>query len=104
MKYIDTEKLIAEIERLRNIAQGYLRGSEKQIELSPSQYRMKGIDTICSYLLSFITSLQQEQPEVDLEKEVKRWKNKQGVVGMDDLWLNFAHHFYELGLNTRKEE
>ena len=47
---------------------------------------------------------QQEQPEVDLEKEVQRWKNKHGVVGMDDLWLKFARHFYELGLKARKEE
>lgn len=47
---------------------------------------------------------EQEQPEVDLEEEVKRWKNKYGVVGMDDLWLDFARHFYELGLNARKEK
>lgn len=46
---------------------------------------------------------EQEQLEMDLEKEVKKWKNKHGVVGMDDLWLNFAHYFYELG-GTRKEE
>lgn len=46
----------------------------------------------------------QEQPEVDLEKEVQRWKNKHGAVGMDDLWLKFARHFYELGLNARKEK
>ncbi len=44
-----------------------------------------------------------EQPEVDLGKEVRRWKNKHGVVGMDDLWLKFAHHIYELGLNARKK-
>lgn len=49
----------------------------------------------------------QEQPEVELEEEVKRWKNKHGVVGMDDLWLKFARHFAEWGaihLNARKEE
>ena len=50
-----------------------------------------------------ITSLQKEQPEVGLEEEVKRWKDKHGVVGMDDLWLKFACHFYELGLNARKK-
>lgn len=49
-------------------------------------------------------SLRQEQPEVDLEKEVKMWKNKHGIVGMDDLWIKFARHFYELGLNARKKE
>jgi len=48
---------------------------------------------------------QQEQPEVDLEEEVKRWKNKHGVVGMDDLWFKFARYFFELGqCNVRKEE
>ena len=56
-------------------------------------------------LSNIINSLQQEQPEVDLEKEVKRWKNKHGVVGMDDLWFKFARYFYELGqCNARKEE
>ena len=51
-----------------------------------------------------ITSLQQEQSEVDLEEEVKRWKDKHGVVGMDDLWLDFACHFWNKGYNAGKEK
>ena len=82
MKYIDSEKLIAGIKHL-------------QEKFPVATYEA---------LYHLITSLQQEQPEEDLEKETKRWKNKYGVVGMDDLWLDFAHHFYELGLNARKEE
>ena len=45
-----------------------------------------------------------EVKEVDLKKEVKRWKNEHGVYGMDDLDFIFAKHFYELGINARKEE
>ena len=45
-----------------------------------------------------------EVKEVDLKKEVKRWKNEHGVYGMDDLDFIFAKHFYELGINASKEE
>ena len=44
---------------------------------------------------------QSQQPEVDLEKEVQRWKNEHGIVGMDDLWLNFARYLYELSRNAK---
>ena len=58
-------------------------------------------ENLCMFLLSFIESLEKslpvEESEIDLKKEVKRWKNKHGVVGMDDLWFNFAHRFYDLG-------
>ena len=43
-----------------------------------------------------------EVKEVDLKKEVKRWKNEHGVYGMDDLDFIFGKHFYELGLKTQK--
>lgn len=51
MKYIDSEKLIAEIERLRKTC------------ASPI--------SVCNDILSLIDELQQEQPEVDLKKERK---------------------------------
>lgn len=82
MKYIDSEKLIAEIER--RIDSWSIRG-----EHSPAG---QGKDTCesrvteLSDLLSFITSLQQEQPEVDLEKEKKKWYDK-GYKDATDKWL-----------------
>ena len=66
----------------------------------PPDVTIEGIESLLKQVKK---KLQQEQPEVDLEKEVQRWKNKHGVVGMDDLWLKFARHFYELGLNARKD-
>lgn len=42
----------------------------------------------------------QKQTGIELEKEVKRWKKKHGVAGMDDLWLDFARYIYGLGLNA----
>lgn len=69
-KYIDTEKLKAEIEKC---------------------------------------PLQQEKPEVDLEKEIVSICETYGITKNFDAELgpldikNIACHFYELGLNARKE-
>jgi hypothetical protein len=51
---------------------------------------------------------------VDLEKELSQWRHKHFRGKRDDYYsgeyleresqLDIAHHFYELGLNTRKEE
>lgn len=55
----------------------------------------------------------QEQPEVDLENEIDAVWNPRFNLGWDEnscLTMNrvgfehFASHFYELGLNTRKED
>ena len=53
--------------------------------------------------------IQQEQPEVDLEKEIKQYAI--GFIGELRNYTDwtpriarFARHFYELGLNARKEE
>jgi hypothetical protein len=84
-----------------DLSDAYLRDAD----LSGANLRganLRGAKEI-PYLPLACPSLQQEQTEVDLEKEVQRWKNKHGIVGMDDLWLKFAHHFYELGLNARKD-
>ena len=115
MKYIDAEKLIAEIER--RIESWTIRG-----EHSPAG---QGRDTCVSRvtelsdLLSFVTSLQQEQPEVDLEKEIEKgWEELEkdyspsaldkscmivsGLIG-EKQFSRIARHFYNLGLNARKK-
>lgn len=93
VKYIDTDKLIANLER-QNV--------DKKI-IQP--------------LIHIIESLQQEQPEVDLEKEIVRYTKKSlllpitnSITPMDIMesdWIKCARHFAEWGaahLNARKEE
>lgn len=91
MKYIDADKLIKAIE-------------EKGLECSFA-LKMERLDT-----LALIASLQQEQPEVDLEKETKRWwKEHLHLNPENKLWMDahqsavFARHFYELGLSAKEE-
>ena len=149
MKYIDSEKLIYEIEnKWRELADKNVKagGNKYDGEISAylsvknlitslqqehpknyffcqlsgtipkcsdclrnhgnSPYHAKDIDTWIQPTIrgtkqcsDYINS---EQPKVELEEEVKRWKNKHGVVGMDDLWLKFARHFFELGRARKK--
>ena len=101
MKYIDAEKLIAEIERRKN----------ENIELAQQHgYASLGVAARIrtgedEEILSLI-SLQQEQPKVDLEKEYTEFvvldpvysKLVNSIVGK-----SIARHFYELGLNARKK-
>lgn len=95
IKYIDSYKLTTIIEDRKAKQDKWINRYHDPINQGISQELIE--------ILSIITSLQQEQPEVDLEKEVRMWKNKYGVVGMDDLWLNFARYIYELGINARKK-
>lgn len=99
MKYIDSEKLKAEIERRIK--------STLNISHIPCHRREE-----LEGLLSFVGSLQQEQPEVDLNKEINRflsnatimnkgrWKGKYPISEMG--FGVVAHHFFNLGLNARK--
>lgn len=103
MKYIDTKRLIAEIERLQKensfIANHAFNSNMRNF--------YDGEVDCCKQLLSFINSLQQEQPEVDLEKEYKEYVEDDPVFRTFTnriVGLAIARHFYELGLNTRKED
>jgi len=52
-------------------------------------------------------SIQQERPEVDLEKEYKEYVEDDPVFSIltnRNVGLTIARHFYELGLNSKKEE
>ena len=97
-KYIDAEKLIAEIERRK-----------KQDVTFRERSILIDIETA-------IASLQQEQPEVDLKKEVKSYikdnftitdevaqipeEDRRYSMWEDDMRA-FARHFYELGKNSK---
>lgn len=111
MKYIDSEKLIAEIERQqRNLI---VLSNTEQEDIRRACAIQNGVYT---YILDLITSLQQEQPEVELEKEIARENEKWTCyeeIGFGALYDarpfdgrdidRIARHFYELGLNARKE-
>jgi len=101
-KYIDADLLRKEIERRIGIKENL----SQRPEMSDMKESLQDIIGAYQSLKSFITSLQQEQPEADLEREIIKYK----VPFSDDReYLNeqtldaIARHFYELGLKTRKE-
>lgn len=120
--YIDADKLIAEIERLKKHSQ------EAKMEFIDEGYNQNAFAEDCRIvsfdkLLSFISSLQQEQPEVDLDEEIDNYLYPKGFVrdlegihvggvcmrdwkGFNKKWIekritpeqfrNFARHFISL--------
>ena len=93
-KYIDTDKLIAEIERLL-----------KCVEPHCGEAVADGSRQTLYWIKDFTISLQQEQPEVDLEKELQAFLCNYDYEFDDDAPVcDIARHFYELGLNARKEK
>ena len=100
MKYIDAEKLKKIINNLY---------TETCISEEATGF-YDAIDKTCDV----IDSLQQEQQEVDLKKEIERYTeeiihlpitNKRTPMDiMESDWVRCAHHFYKLGLNARREE
>ena len=108
MKYIETDKLIAEIERRK----------KELFKIGGDTFENKWACGSLDSIKAFAISLQQEQPEVDLEKEIEKgWEELEkdyspsaldksymivsGLVG-EKQFSRIARHFYELGLNLRK--
>lgn len=101
--YIPADKLIAEIRKL-------LIPTVHDRDYDEWEH---GRDSGFIQAISIIESLQQEEPEVDLEKEMEEhvmhmpfndFANDSEVSdGMEWVKAEFLH-FYELGLNARKEE
>ena len=99
-KYIDAEKLIAEIERQIKEVNIQCQKSRKP------QFTLYGKINGLEQTINLIRSFQQEQPEVDLEKELDRYLRgefQQTAGGNFNNYIQVARHFYELGLNARKE-
>lgn len=108
-KYIDAEKLKAEIDK---------RYAEYLAKMKNDNFTYyEGMADALDLFEQFIDSLQQEQPEVDLEKEINieisKWACYEEIGfgarydakpfdGRDI--EKIARHFYELGLNARKEK
>lgn len=79
--------------------------------VDPTKYPIDHIDLMAflareyQAIIANVESLQQEQPEVDLEKELDslitpELKKHKALPSLMDV----ACYFYELGLNARKEE
>ena len=107
-KYIEVEKLKEEIERKqRKLA---LLSNTEQADVRRDCALQNGV---YSCILDLINSLQEDQPEVELEKEIDEIWNPRFNLGWDehsalsmnhDGFVHIARHFYELGLKARKEE
>lgn len=66
----------------------------------------EGEDAGYSRILNIIDSLQQEQPEVEIEKGIEDYWKAHGPMSHAeyDRLAKCARHFYELGFNARKED
>ena len=112
MKYIDAEQIRAEIERLKECS---VSAKMEWIDEGYNQNAFAEDCRIASFdkLLAFLDTLP-EQPEVDLEKELDQWRHEHFAGERDGHYsgeylkrssqLDIARHFYELGLNARKED
>lgn len=89
MKHINVEKLKDEIESISMIPQ------------TSADYN-DGRNDIKMMILDIIDSLQQEQSEMDLEKEIIRVSKNEYFDFTD--WKSIARHFFELGLKAQKGE
>ena len=98
MAYIDAEKLKKLIdEKWKELA-------DKNVKVGGGKWDAE-ISTYLS-VLRLINSLQQEQPEVNLEKEYKTWWNsisdKINVEHIMEWYMHeTARHFYEFGKNSK---
>jgi len=91
-KYSDTMPLCSDCKRNHNNSP--FKTEEITTWYAPSNGTKRCIDYI-----------QQEQPEVDLEKEIELIKGdyEQVDVAWNNDFDNIARHFYELGLKTKGE-
>lgn len=100
MKYIDAELLKAKLD------EHYRKYQSKYME-TRNPYTQGLIDAL-DLAEQIIDSLQQEQQEVDLEEEMRKELRLHYNDDQDVYWWNYLknsfRHFYELGLNARKEE
>ncbi len=108
MKYIDAECLIDKILQLqKEYAQTEVKEDSKAMRAV-----LGGQCFTLMEVVKIIQSLQDEQPEVDLEKEIRSaWEKCNPVdegMGVESAYMHIeafdiiARHFYELGLKSRK--
>lgn len=88
MKYINVEKLKDKIENITFIPQ------------TSADYN-DGRNDMKMMFLDIIDSFKQEQPKVDLEKEIKRFTMSKELYEADSAIKAVAEHFFELGLKAK---
>ena len=99
-KYIDADSLRAEIK----FAKSVYDDPKRVVYGVADAYRQDGRAAMCDDILKKIDSLQQEQPEVDVKKELHAYICSDEYMNTrEDGSLLIARHFYELGLNARKK-
>lgn len=130
-KYIDADLLRKEIEKNKNMIDGLFTEGDYSVydgeddaynrvlriidslqqDSILAEFMEKAIEIGKKYNYGFGPNL--PQPKIDLEKEIDAIWNPRFNLGWDEhscLTMNrngfndFARHFYELGLNARKEE
>ncbi len=110
-KYIDAEKLK---EKINEVRQDWL-GDSTGLEVGESGAELGAAESVLDSIDDIIDSLQQEQSKVDLEKEIHMYFNPHGMelqfdrskgntILKPEQLIDFARHFYNLGLNARKEQ
>lgn len=93
-KYIDAEKLIHDLEeRIFAYSEGYAEGDD---------CRKDAIETLLKDV-RYQCSIQQEQPEVNLEKEIESYLDGFIKTPTRTYFRDTIRHFYKLG-RTGKEE
>ena len=97
-RYIELDALVAEIERRKKQYEEWKNSCKGISSLSASMAIQEDINILC-----FINTL--EVKEVDLEKEYECYMNKEisEKEWIREDYLDFAKHFFELGLNSRNE-
>ena len=98
-KYIDSEKLIAELTRMQfDLNAAYRHPQSDSI--------VRAISLEYDDILSLVDSLQQEQPVVDFEKAYKSYmKSRKDDLSGNAVTVNMkdmARYFYELGRLSNK--
>ena len=100
MKYIDADELKNKVNKLR---QDWL-GNSTGLEVAEEGAELGAAESILDSLDDIIDSLQQEQPEVDLENEIQIYSNYLEENGLTAPLEAVARHFWNKGYNARKEE
>ena len=97
MKYVDTDKLVKSINNYQEGAKAALNPTDGDADY------YKGKIDACKDIQEFIATLQQEQPDVDLEGEATKFvQSKEFIESKESPVLLTARYFYELGVNARK--
>lgn len=66
--YIDADRLRTELEKQLKNARDYMNGAGMRYK-GPKYYKAQGKESAYDALLNVIDSLQQEQPDVDIEEQ-----------------------------------